>query len=147
MQVFLLENVSKLGKAGDVVDVRDGYGRNFLFPKKLAVTVTSGTEKQMESQKQALTLSLARKEKKAVELKEKIEALNLSLAVKAGKDGKIFGSITTLMVQKGLKDLGVIVDRKSIEIPESIRGIGHYTVLVKLSATVRASLKLNIVKS
>ena len=147
MKLFLLESVAKVGKAGELVTVKDGYGRNFLIPRRLAVTATDGTEKQIEEQKKRLSVSLSRQEERAKELRDKIEALHLKIGVQAGKQGKIFGSVTNQAIQKQLKEQGITVDRRSILLENPIHELGQFNISIRLSSAVEAVLKLQIVKS
>ncbi len=147
MRVFLVESVNKLGKAGDLVQVRDGYGRNFLIPRKLAIPVNSGTQKQVDEQKKHLTVSIERQEKRAIDLKEKLEQMIVKIAVQAGKDDKIFGAVTNQMIQKQLKDAGVILDRKKISLDNPIHKLGEYTVPAKLSSKTEATIRIKVVKA
>ncbi|MBI4397965.1 MAG: 50S ribosomal protein L9 [Candidatus Omnitrophica bacterium] len=147
MQVFLIESISKVGNAGEIVQVRDGYGRNFLLPRKLAVPVTEGTQKQVEEQRKMFTLASLRQEKQAAQLKEKIEQQVVQIPVRAGKDQKIFGSVTTQLIQKQLKEQGIRLDRKKIVLEQSIHQLGEYTVPVKLSSKVEAHIRIQVVQA
>ena len=147
MQVFLLQNVAKLGKSGEQVNVRDGYARNFLIPRDLAVPVTKGTQNQIDEQKKHLNLAVERAEKRALEIKEKLEQINLSISMQSGKNEKVFGAITSQAISKQLKEHGISLDRKKIFLEESIQKLGSYTVPVKLSSKVEASIKLTVVKA
>lgn len=146
MEVFLTQQVEKLGKAGERVRVRDGFARNFLIPKKWAVSVTEGAQKQVEEQKKHLLLGLSRQEKRAQELKEKLENIHLTIPVQAGKDEKIFGSVTNQTIEKALKEQGISLNRRWIHLDEPIHKLGSYTLPVKLGAKIDASLKLTVVK-
>lgn len=147
MQVFLLQNVSKLGNSGELVNVRDGYARNFLIPRKLAVSVTEGTQKQIDEQKKHVSLAVERQEKRASELKDRLEQINLHIKVQAGKDEKIFGAVTNQTIQNSLKEQGISLDRKKIHLEAPIHKLGSYTIPVKLSTKVEASIKIKVVKS
>ncbi|MBI4972040.1 MAG: 50S ribosomal protein L9 [Candidatus Omnitrophica bacterium] len=147
MQVFLLQSVAKLGKPGELVNVRDGYGRNFLIPKKLAVPVTKGTQKQIDEQKKHLTLAVQREEKRALEIKDKLDQLDLSISMQSGKDEKVFGAVTNHAISKLLKEHGVSLDRKKIILEEPIHKLGSYTIPVKLTSKVDANIKLKVVKA
>jgi len=147
MRIFLLQNVNKLGNSGELVSVRDGYARNFLIPRSLAIPVTKGTQNQVDEQRKHLTLAIQRDEKRAQELKDKIEQLVLEIKVQAGKDEKIFGAVTNRMIQQGLKDQGVLLDKKKIIIEKPIHKLGSHAVPVKLSTKIEASIKIKVVKS
>lgn len=147
MQIFLLQNVGKVGNSGELVNVRDGYARNFLLPRKLAVPVTEGTQKQIDEQKKHVGLVVERQEKKASELKDRLEQIDLLIKVRAGKDEKIFGAVTNQTIQNSLKEHGVSLDRKKIHLDEPIHKLGSYTIPIKLSTKMEASIRVKVVKS
>ncbi len=147
MEVLLAQKVEKLGKEGDVVKVKDGYARNYLLPKKLALAITKGTRKQVDEQRKHLVLSLERQEKKAKEIKVKIESTSLTIKVKAGENNKIFGSVTNLLIQKELVEQGIKIDKKKIFVEEPIQSLGSYEIPVKLTADIEAILQVAVVKS
>jgi len=145
MKVILNEEVENLGLAGDVVKVADGYARNYLLPRGLAVKATERGVRHLEHQKkvvadrQAKIVTGLEKEKKAV------EAITLTVSAQAGEEGKLFGSVTTGELASALLKEGVAVDRKRILLSEPIRQIGEHEVQVKLHAQVIAKLKVNVV--
>jgi len=144
MQVFLTEKINKIGKEGDLVKVKDGFARNFLFPKKLAVPVTRGSQSKVEEQKKNILISLERSEKKGAILKDKIEKAPLTISVKAGEGKKIFGSVTNQVIQKELVNNGIKIDRKKIILEKPLQELGDYDILIKLTPNIEATLKLSI---
>ncbi|OGQ00190.1 MAG: 50S ribosomal protein L9 [Deltaproteobacteria bacterium RBG_19FT_COMBO_52_11] len=145
MKVILIENVPSLGKAGDVVPVAVGYGRNFLIPKKMALEATPTNIHFLERQRESF-LEKAGKEKQNVQaLAEKIESLICTLARPAGENEKLFGSITSMDLQEFLNKHGLSVDRRKIILPTPIKTLGSFTVLVKLHPEVSAQLKVDVV--
>lgn len=145
MKVILNEEVENLGLPGDVVKVADGYARNFLLPRGLAVVATERGVRRLEhlkkvvADRQAKIVSGLDKEKRA------IEALTLTVTAQAGEEGKLFGSVTTGELASALLKEGVTVDRKRILLGEPIRHVGEHEVAVKLHAQVIAKLKVNVV--
>jgi large subunit ribosomal protein L9 len=145
IQVILQQDVDKLGKSGELVKVRPGFARNFLLPRELAVPATSAAVRRIEHEK-AVALAKAEKSKKeAREVAAKIDALAVKLTLKAGEDGKLFGSVTSKDLENAVKAQGVALDRKSIKLPESIKQVGSYAVPVKLISDVTATLKVEVV--
>jgi large subunit ribosomal protein L9 len=146
MQVILLENVPSLGKAGDLVKVSDGYGRNYLIPKKKALLATEKSLKVIEHQKRQVQQRLEKGKKDAEKLGQEIEKLSCTFAKTVGESGKLFGSVTSMDIENYLKENGIEVDRKKISIEEPIKNLGMFTVPIKLSAEVTAQLKVWVVQ-
>ena len=145
VQLILREEVPNLGRIGDVVKVRPGYARNYLLPRKLAVEANPRNLREFEHQKrQAMT---RRETSKGVSmaLKARIEAIALVITARAGEEGKLFGSVTNLDIERELRQKGVDVERRKIHLTEPIKQLGEFTVMVKLDPEVEASIKLNVV--
>jgi large subunit ribosomal protein L9 len=133
MRVLLLKDVYKLGRAGDVKKVADGYGRNYLLPQGLAVMATPGAMKQVERIRQKAETERSRLNQELGSLAEQLQGLKLAFAAKAGETGKLYGSITTAMIAEALKEqTGVEVDRRQID-GEPIKSLGVHTVVVRLT--------------
>ncbi len=143
MEILLIDNVSKLGQRGDVVTVKDGYARNFLLPRKLALPVTAGNKRQIELEKERAQKLRAKELADAQSLAEKIGALSLTIAKKAGEAGHLFGSVTNAEVADLLKAKGFIVDRHAITVPH-IKDVGAYTVEVRLYQGIIAKVTLDV---
>ncbi len=145
MKVILVENIDRLGKIGDVVSVKEGYARNFLFPQKKAKVATEGNVKLLE----ALKKKQIEEEKKHIQvmktLAEKIGALSLTIRAQAGEEEKLFGSVSSEMIAEALKAENITIDKKDIIIDEPIKKLGIYTVQAKLHPEVKASVKVWVV--
>lgn len=146
MKLILLKDVEKLGKAGDVVTAKDGYARNYLFPEGLALPATEHNMRAAEVSKKQKTEALEKEMQEADRLAELISRVSCTIAVEAGKDDKLFGSVTALDIHKALETEGVAVDKKKIELKEHISQIGIYQIPIRLHPEVTATLKLWVVK-
>ncbi|MDN5331427.1 MAG: large subunit ribosomal protein [Tepidanaerobacteraceae bacterium] len=147
MKVILLQDVKTLGKKGDLVDVADGYARNYLFPKNMAVEATPGNLAKLEQEKKAKEKKLARQKMEAEELAEKIKKCHLTLKVKAGVQGKLYGSINSKNIAEALKEqCGIDIDKRKIQLDEPIKAFGSYEVPVKLHPEVEAKLTVRVVE-
>jgi large subunit ribosomal protein L9 len=146
VKVILTQTVEKLGKMGEVVDVKDGYARNFLFPKNFAKEATTGNMKGLEGLKKKQAAIEAKKLAEAQAAADKISAISLTIAAEAGEEDKLFGSVTSEMVATALEAEGVKVDKKDIVLDETIKKLGSYQITVKVIPEVKATLKVLIVK-
>jgi large subunit ribosomal protein L9 len=146
MNVILKNDIEGIGKAGTVVKVKDGYARNFLFPHSLALEVTPANLKKLETEQKAKSLHSEKLKKSALELKEKLEKLSLTLPVLVQEKEKLYGSITAVEISKALQDEGFDVDKNLIILEEPLKALGIFEVPVKLHLEVTATLKLWIVK-
>jgi large subunit ribosomal protein L9 len=147
MKVILTEDVRGTGKKGDKVIVKDGYGRNFLVPKGLAVSALEGNVKRLDSVIKSLQNKKAKDLKTSEDLKAKLEGISLVIKMKAGDDGKLFGSVTHKDVAEAIKKVaGIEIDKKLIRIEEPIKMTGAYTVEVHLTQDVNASVKIEVEK-
>jgi large subunit ribosomal protein L9 len=146
MKVILLENVPSLGKAGDLVKVSDGYGRNYLIPQKKAILATEKSLKVIEHQKRLVQQQMEKVKKNAEKLGRKIETLSCTFAKTVGESGKLFGSVTSMDVENYLKENGIEVDRKKIALEEPIKNLGMFTVPIKLHPEVTTHLKVWVVQ-
>lgn len=145
MKVILIENVPSLGKAGDTVQVAEGYGRNFLIPKKLALEASAANLHHLEQQRETFLSKATKEKQKAADLALKIEQLPCTLARPSGESEKIFGSVTSMDLQRFLQEQGISLDRRKIFLPNPIKTLGSYTVPLKLHPEVTAQLKVNVV--
>ena len=144
VQVILREDVPNLGSTGDVVRVRAGYARNYLLPRKLAVEASSRNLREFEHQKAVAMLRREAKKNQATGVKARIEGLALVIKARAGEEGKLFGSVTNLDLERLLRENGVEIDRRKILLIEPIKALGDFTVAVKVHPDVEASLKLTV---
>lgn len=145
MEVILKEDVPKLGSIGDVVKVRPGYARNFLLPRGLAVVADPRNLGALEHAKRVTGEKREREMRKADTLAKQISSISLRLTAKAGEEGKLFGSITNIDIEKALADKGVAVDRRRIQLDEPIKQLGDYTIDIQLPLGVAAKVALAVV--
>jgi len=145
MKLILTREVAGLGLAGDIVDVADGYGRNFLVPRGAAIQWTKGAEKQIVQIKRSRDAREIRDLSHAREIKADLEKLSITLEARAGKDGRLFGSVTTNDVAAAVKTAGgPVLDKKRIQLPGHIKTTGAHTVTVDLHPDVVASIPVNV---
>ncbi len=144
MQIILREDVTNLGRPGDVVKVRDGYARNFLLPRNLAVEANPKNLRAFEHQKRLALMRREARKGEALKMKERIEALRINISARAGEEGKLFGSVTNIDIERALREQGLDIERRKVILPEPIKQLGDYTVAVKLDPEVDASLKLSV---
>ena len=145
MKIILIENVPSLGKAGDVVQVATGYGRNFLIPKKLALEASSANINVLKRQQESFLKTATGEKEKADELAVKIEALSCTITRQAGENEKLFGSVTSMDIQEFLTGQGISLDRRRILLPNPIKTLGSFTIPVKLHPDVSVQLKVSVV--
>lgn len=144
MKIVLLKDVKNVGKKGDIVNVSDGYASNYLFPNKLAIP---GSEKAVSEANQAKSANAYHKEQErlsAVDLGKKLQGISVTLAVKAGESGKIFGSVTNAQVASELSKHGFDIDKKKIELGV-IKTLGTYSAKIKLHPTVSVTIGVQVV--
>ena len=144
MEVILKEDVANLGHRGDVVKVADGYGRNFLLPRKLALQATLANKAVIEQMKAAAARRSATEKAQAEELVAKLQPLALSFTRKAGENGQLFGSVTSADIAAELAANGFEVDRRKIQLAEPLKSLGEYTVAIKLHREVTAHVKVQV---
>ncbi len=149
MKLILTQEVTGLGAAGDVVEVRDGYGRNFLIPRGFAIRWTRGGEKQVESIKKARGAREVRDLDHAKEIKAKLEGTTVSLPVRAGEGGRLFGAVTVNDIASAITDtIGTgSVDKRKIIVGNPIKSLGSHQVTVKVHDDVDATVNLNVVSA
>jgi large subunit ribosomal protein L9 len=146
MEVILKQDVDKLGKSGSVVRVKDGFARNFLIARGLAVPVTPSSLKQLQQEKQRKTVEQEKLKKESEALKEKLAGLSLTIAALIQDDEKLYGSITNHDIAQALKEEGLDIDKNVIFLDEPIKALGIYEVPIKLHPEVEAKVKVWIVK-
>jgi large subunit ribosomal protein L9 len=145
MEVILKEDVANLGHRGDVVKVADGYGRNFLLPRKLAMQATEANMSVIEQMKAAAARRSATEKAQAEELVAKLQPVVLSFTRKSGENGQLFGSVTSADIASDLEAKGFDVDRRKINLTEPLKSLGEYTVAIKLYREVTAHIKVQVV--
>jgi large subunit ribosomal protein L9 len=145
MKIILREDVEKLGKAGEVVKVKDGYGRNYLIPRQLAVLANVRNMKALDHDRRTIE-TRAKKTKKAAEATAAtLSAVSLILPAKAGEEGKLFGAITSRDIAEALGKAGVTVDRKAIQLADPIKQVGDYKVKIRVAADVFPEISVSVV--
>ena len=144
MEVILKEDVANLGHRGDVVKVADGYGRNFLLPRKLALQATLANKAVIEQMKAAASRRSAEEKVQAQALVAKLEPLTLSFTRKSGENGQLFGSVTTADIASELAAKGFEIDRRKIQLSEPIKSLGNFTVSIKLHREVAAHVAVHV---
>lgn len=146
MELILRQDVSNLGHRGDVVKVSDGYGRNFLLPRKLAMPVTEGNKKVVEQEKAAAVKREVHERSEAEQLAALISQAPVTIARKAGEGGTLFGSVTSHDIADALHQKGFEVDRRKVALEDPIKQIGEFQVPVRLFKDVTASVTVNVVQ-
>lgn len=145
MKVILRQNYENLGTIGDIVDVKDGYARNFLIPRSIAYRATPGALRAIESEKKRYNAQQARFEADARSQAERLESVSITIPMRVGEEERLFGSVTSQMIADELGRQGHEVDRRTIQLSEPIRQLGMYDVPVKLHTNVTATLKVFVV--
>lgn len=147
MKVILTQDVEKLGESGELVTVKDGYGRNFLIPQGKAVLATKGTIAELELMQKRAAKKAELNVKEAKELAQKIESNPVTIAVITGEDDKIHGTVTNVQIAEALEDKGIQVDRRTITIDTDVKVLGEYTATVHLVGELKPQLKFWVVKA
>jgi large subunit ribosomal protein L9 len=145
MKVILSEDVKNLGLMGEVVNVSDGYARNFLFPKKFAVEANTKNLKEFEHNKKIITERAAKIKESFKSIADKLTSLTLTIKAKTGEDDKLFGSVTNMNIAEALASAGYDIDKKKI-VMDPIKKLGEYSVTVKLHTNLSAEVKVHVVQ-
>ncbi|MDE7429426.1 MAG: 50S ribosomal protein L9 [Lachnospiraceae bacterium] len=147
MKVILLEDVKTLGKKGDIVDVSDGYARNFVLPKKLGVEANAKNRNDLKLQKANADKVAQEQLEAAQELAKTLETKEVTLTIKSGEGGRTFGSISSKEIAQAAKEqCGLELDKKKIQLPEAIKALGAYEVGVKLHPKVMGKLRVKVIE-
>ncbi len=147
MKVILRQDFENLGKFGDIVNVRDGYARNFLIPRKIALPATPGNIRMVENEKKQKAFKLERERLSAQQLAEKLSGLEITIPMRAGENERLFGSVTAQMIANEIAKMGIEIERRKIMLDEPIKSLGNYEVLIKLHPEVTAKIKVNVVRA
>lgn len=145
LELILREDVAHLGRRGDVVQVKNGYARNYLLPQKLAVPLTEGNRKVVEQQKAAALRHEASEKSEIEQLAAMLASLTLTIARKAGETGALFGSVTSLDIGEALQQQGYEIDRRKILLEEPLKQLGEYQIPLRLHREVTASVTVQVV--
>ncbi len=147
MKLILTQEVTGLGGAGDVVEVKDGYGRNYLIPRGFGIRWTRGGEKTIDSIKKSRDARAVRDADHAAEVKAKLEGSTFNVKVRAGEGGRLFGAVTAADIATAITEAGGEVDKRTIVVLNPIKSLGAHTVTVKLHDDVEAQVNLNVVSA
>jgi large subunit ribosomal protein L9 len=145
MEVILKEDIPNLGKIGEVVRVRDGFARNYLLPRGLVLVANKKNLKSFEHQKRVVADQKQRILRDAQSVSDRLAGTSIVIPMKTGEEGKLFGSVTAIHIEKALKAQGVEVDRRKIHLEEPIRHLGDFDIPVRLTADLTVSVKLSVV--
>lgn len=146
MEVILREEVEKLGSRGQVVKVKDGYARNFLLPRRIAVPATEANKKIIEQERQSWLRKEAKVKEDAAELAKLMTGVTVEFARKAGEEDHLFGSVTAMDIEDALAKKGFTIERKKIQLEEALKTLGEHKVPVKLHKEVTVEVTVNVVK-
>ena len=144
MQVILREEVPNLGTIGDVVKVKPGYARNFLLPRGLAIEASTRNLRELEHQKRVVADKRLREQKTAAAVADKMSAVTLMFSLRAGEEGKLFGSVTNQDIHRALEEKGVTVERRRILLDEPIKTLGEHKVAIHVGPDVRATVTVTV---
>ncbi len=147
MEVILNESIDNLGKAGDIVNVANGYARNYLLPKGIAIIADKKNLSKIEKQREAILKRAAKMKEEYEALASQLAALDIEIPVKVGEEEKLYGSVTNLDIAKTIGEKGYEIDRKKIILEEPIKSLGEYEIPVKLSPDVTATITVKVVSS
>ncbi len=145
MKVILRQDYEALGHIGDVVEVKDGYARNYLLPRNIAYQATEGSLRALEEEKRQYERRQEKEKKSASNLGVMLSSASVTLKMKVGEEDKLFGSVTSQMIAEQLEAQGITIDKRSIELDEPIKTLGMYEVPVKLHPKVTSTLKVWVV--
>ena len=145
MEVILKEDIANLGKIGEVVRVRDGYARNYLLPRGLVLLANKKNMKTFEHQKKLVADQKQKTMRRAQAVADELARVSLTIRMRTGEEGKLFGSVTNIQIEKALKAKGLNVDRRKIHLDEPIKVLGEYEIPIRLSADLTVPLRLAVV--
>tara|TARA_R110001599_G_C11991679_1_gene636074 strand:+ start:165 stop:611 length:447 start_codon:yes stop_codon:yes gene_type:complete len=147
MKVILRADIEKLGQAGELVDVKDGYGRNYLIPQAKAVMATKGAIAELELRMAQAAERAKLTVKEAKELAKLLEATSVTISVTTGEDDKIHGTVTNVQIAEALAEREIIVDRRNISLNEDVKALGEYTATINLVGDLKPTVKFWVVKA
>jgi len=147
MKVILKEDIEHLGRMGDLVEVKDGFARNYLLPKEKAFEATLNNIRVLEHQKRLINDKIRKEKKDAEELAKKISDFSVSIAVQVGEEDKLFGSVTSKDIAEALAAQGLTVDRKQILLEKPLKELGEFAVPIKVQHEVHAQIKVSVIKA
>jgi len=147
MKLILKEDVEKLGQAGDLVDVKNGYGRNYLIPQGKAILATKSAIKELERLKEPAALQAELTVEAAKDLAEQLKVTSVTIPVTTGEDDKIHGTVTNADIAEALQERDIMVDRRKISLDQDVKTLGEYTATVNLIGELKPTLKFWVVKA
>ena len=142
MKIILRQDVDELGLEGDIINVANGYGRNYLIPKGIALEATPQNRKALELQRKKIEVRRVKARGEAEKLKQKVEEIVITLSQKAGEEGKLYGSVTSMDIASDLEKKGIVIDRRKILLEKPIKTLGEFEVPVKIYPEVTAAIKV-----
>ncbi|UCF82989.1 MAG: 50S ribosomal protein L9 [Desulfobacteraceae bacterium] len=142
MKIILRQDVDELGLEGDIINVANGYGRNYLIPKGIALEATPQNKKALELQRKKIEVRRVKARGEAEKLKQKVEEIVITLSQKAGEEGKLYGSVTSMDIASDLEKKGIVIDRRKILLEKPIKTLGEFEVPVKIYPEVIADIKV-----
>jgi large subunit ribosomal protein L9 len=146
MKVILRQDFEQLGRIGDVVEVKDGYARNYLIPRHIAYQATESSMRRLEEEKKQHVKRTEKEKRTSEKLAAELEKVSITIQMKVGEEDKLFGSVTSQMIADALKEKGIELDKRQIELEDSIKALGIYTVPVKLAGGVIGKVKVWVVR-
>ena len=146
MKVILRKDTEKLGKTGEVLVVKDGYARNFLIPRGIVYEATEGSLHQLEEEKKQQDKRSEKERKSSENIAAQLEKISVTIKMKVGEEDKLFGSVTSQMIAESLVEKGITIDKRQIELDDSLKTLGIFDVPVKLAAGVQGKVKVWIVR-
>lgn len=144
MKIILRQTIEKLGTIGDVVTVRDGYARNYLFPRNIAYPASKGALQSIEEEKRQYTRRVGKESVAAEELAKKLEGITVTITMQVGDEGRLFGAVTSQLIAERLRTQGFMIDKRTIELAAPIKELGKSEVTVKLAHGVKATLVVQV---
>jgi large subunit ribosomal protein L9 len=146
MKVILRQDFEQLGRVGDVVDVKDGYARNYLIPRRIAYQATQSSMRQLEEERKQHEKRSDKEQRQSEKLAAELEKVSVTIQMSVGEDDKLFGSVTSQMIVDALKEKGFALDKRQIELEDVIKALGIYTVNARLPGGVIAKVKVWVVR-
>jgi len=146
MKLILRKDMEKLGKVGDVISAKDGYARNYLIPRDIAFVANESNVKALEEEKKQVARKMEKEKKSSEVLAGELEKTSVTIKMKVGEDDKLFGSVTSQMIADALKEKGVNLDKRQIELEDTLKSLGIFDVNVKLAGGVAGKVKVWIVR-
>ena len=146
MEIILLDKIDNLGNVGDVVRVKPGYARNYLFPKGLAVRSSKRNIAFVEEKRKNIELKIAKEEQASQAIFDSLKNIEISMEVEVGENDKLFGSVTTMDLQKALNDKNIQIEKQDILLDNPIKSLGGYDIPIKVTPSLKQNIKVNVVK-